>query len=474
MSLLEDLESLDEESDDHPQSAVNHTPDHKKLSEIMHKIKKFHSTVSMKEERYALVMQCNEMMSEIAETVQNLYRNIVDIFKNYFSELTDIVKDLVQYVMTVEKFCLEGNNTDLSIILTQAQLMTITLSEKMTHKLISDDKTKLLSFCSTFLESMRIKEKILLPFVSTQVAAIAPNMCCLVSTDIAASLLSLAGGLESLTKIPAGNLKAIGKKDNLLYGFSKVAGTHNSGILYLSELVQKTSLEHRKKVMNTLSGRIALCARLDLKSSEVGNLQGKIWREQIENKISKWEKPNPGKMKQALPNPEPKRRTKRGGRRIRKRKERLAQTEMHKNLNRVSFAETGDEYDANAMGNELGLLGNRTKLSSRSFTKLRIVQKESQKVKKQKKVMKENINLRLKEKLRGVSASIGGAITSGTATSIIMTPYQGMEFVNPNVSAANKRKHQTENSWLDAGKSFSPHTLGVETKKPSKRVKLEK
>ena len=65
----------------------------------------------------------------------------------------------------------------------------------------------------------------------------------------------------------------------------------------------------------------------------------KISREEIEKKIEKFQEPPPVKAAKALAAPIEAPKKRRGGRRVRKMKERYAVTELRKQANRMNFGE---------------------------------------------------------------------------------------------------------------------------------------
>ena len=65
----------------------------------------------------------------------------------------------------------------------------------------------------------------------------------------------------------------------------------------------------------------------------------RFFREEIEKKIEKFQEPPPVKAAKALPAPLEAPKKRRGGRRVRKMKERYAVTELRKQANRMNFGE---------------------------------------------------------------------------------------------------------------------------------------
>ena len=64
----------------------------------------------------------------------------------------------------------------------------------------------------------------------------------------------------------------------------------------------------------------------------------RIKRRDLEDKLEKLQEPAKAKTKKALPIPEEKKRSKRGGRRVRKMKERYAVTDLQSQQNKMSFS----------------------------------------------------------------------------------------------------------------------------------------
>mmetsp|Transcript_17412 Transcript_17412/g.43391 ORF Transcript_17412/g.43391 Transcript_17412/m.43391 type:complete len:85 (+) Transcript_17412:979-1233(+) len=66
---------------------------------------------------------------------------------------------------------------------------------------------------------------------------------------------------------------------------------------------------------------------------------GESLRRWSSKKIEKWQEVPPSRQVKALPVPDDKQRKKRGGKRIRRMKERFALTEVQKQANRLAFGE---------------------------------------------------------------------------------------------------------------------------------------
>jgi Prp31 C terminal domain len=79
----------------------------------------------------------------------------------------------------------------------------------------------------------------------------------------------------------------------------------------------------------------------------------------LEDKLEKMQEPLKAKTKKALPIPEEKKRSKRGGRRVRRLKERYAVSELQAQHNKISFSLNEGEYGDSAMGVDKGMIGSK-------------------------------------------------------------------------------------------------------------------
>jgi len=117
---------------------------------------------------------------------------------------------------------------------------------------------------------------------------------------------------------------------------------------------------------------------------------------------------------------------------VRKLKERMAVTEVRAQQNKVSFSMDA-EYGDSAMGLDTGMLG------SKDSGRLRAPARKDQKV-----------GLSKRQKTAMVGASSG--TTNGLSSSLVFTPVQGLELVNPN--AAAERVKLANQKWFNANSGF--------------------
>ena len=100
-------------------------------------------------------------------------------------------------------------------------------------------------------------------FVEEQAPTVAPNLAALAGSMLAARLLALAGGLESLAKKPSGTIQVLGAEDALFAHLEGHAPSPKHGVIFTHEYVRGTRPEKRGSAARALAGKLAIAARID-------------------------------------------------------------------------------------------------------------------------------------------------------------------------------------------------------------------
>lgn len=176
-------------------------------------------------------------------------------------------------------------------------------------------------------------------YVESRMTFIAPNLSMIVGASTAAKLLGIAGGLTKLSKMPACNVQVLGSQKKTLSGFSQTQMLPHTGYVYYSQIVQDTAPDLRRKAARLVAAKSVLAARVDACHESVHGEIGLKFKEDIEKKLDKLQEPPPVKFIKPLPKPIEGSKKKRGGKRVRKMKERYALTEFRKQANRMNFGD---------------------------------------------------------------------------------------------------------------------------------------
>lgn len=100
-------------------------------------------------------------------------------------------------------------------------------------------------------------------FIETRAPTVAPNLSEMAGPVLAARLVALAGGLESLAKKPSGTVQVLGAEDALFAHLRGHGSSPKHGVIFTHEYVRGTHPENRGSAARAFAGKLAIAARID-------------------------------------------------------------------------------------------------------------------------------------------------------------------------------------------------------------------
>ncbi|XP_058736734.1 U4/U6 small nuclear ribonucleoprotein Prp31 homolog [Vicia villosa] len=387
---------------------------------------------------YQLIVECNALSVEIENEIVIIHNFIRDKYRLKFPELESLVHHPIDYARVVKKI---GNEMDLTLVdleglLPSAIIMVVSVTASTTtgKPLPEEVLSKTIEACDRALALDSAKKKVL-DFVESRMGYIAPNVSTIVGSAVAAKLMGTAGGLSALAKMPACNVQLLGAKKKNLAGFSTATSQFHVGYIEQTEIFQTTPPPLRMRACRLLAAKSTLAARVDSVRGDPSGKTGRTLKDEIHKKIEKWQEPPPAKQPKPLPVPDSEPKKKRGGRRLRKMKERYAITDMRKLANRMQFGIPEESSLGDGLGEGYGMLGQA------GSGKLRVSAGQSK--------LAAKVAKKFKEKNYGSSGA-----TSGLTSSLAFTPVQGIELTNPQAHA-HQLGSGTQSTYFSETGTFS-------------------
>ncbi|XP_022664337.1 U4/U6 small nuclear ribonucleoprotein Prp31-like isoform X2 [Varroa jacobsoni] len=383
---------------------------------------------------YALIVSANNILVEIENDLSIIHKFARDHYAKRFPELESLVPGAADYLLTVQEI---GNdlakvkNSDrLNQILTPATVMVVSISASTSQgePLSPSEMERVFEACEMAQQLNDMKTEVF-DFVESRMSLIAPNLSVLVGASVAAKLMGIAGGLTKLSKMPACNIQVLGASKKTSTGFSATAMLPHTGFIFYSEHVQNYPSDLRRKAAKLLAAKCALAARVDAFHESRDGSAGEEFRADIEKKLDKLQEPPPIKTVKPLAAPIDIPRKKRGGRRVRRMKERYAITELRKQQNRMTFGEIEEDAYQDDLGFSAGQAGKKGVAG-----RIRTAQVDEKTKVRISKTLHKNLQ---RQQVYGGATTVRRHV-SGTASSVAFTPLQGLEIVNPNAAESTK------------------------------------
>ena len=218
----------------------------KVLNQIM--IEKTQKQISKIERRDKLIIQTVSAIGDLDRILNSMSERIREWYGLHYPELED--SDHERFVTNIVK---HGNRENFKGFV-----------KSMGMELDNEDVVILQSYAQR-LKELYIMKKEMSKYLEKIVPEEIPNLNVLLGSLLAARLLSLAGSLKRLAKMPSSTIQLLGA-EKTLFKFLKgreVKRPPKFGILYLHPDISNSRKEIQGKVARLLSSRLALAARTD-------------------------------------------------------------------------------------------------------------------------------------------------------------------------------------------------------------------
>ncbi|VDP22964.1 unnamed protein product [Soboliphyme baturini] len=418
---------------------------------------------------YRLIVEANNLAVEVDNEIDVIHKFVRDKYSKRFPELESLVPMPIEYITCVKELgndILEKakNSEHMQKILMPATVIVVSVTASTTQgePLTSEELSVLMEACDMALDLNAAKIKIY-EFVETRMHFIAPNLSAIVGAATAAKLMGVAGGLTQLSKMPACNILVLGSQKRALTGFSSTAILPHTGFIYYTPMVQELPIDLRRKATRLIAAKCTLAARVDSVHASSDAEIGRKLLDEIEMKIDKWQEPPPPKPVRALPKPLDQASKKRGGRRVRKMKERLGLTELRRKANRMNFGELEEDVLQDDLGFSLGQMK-----TGGPGGRLRTPQVDQKSRVRLTKALHKN----LQKQSYGGTTSIKKNI-SGTVSTVTFTPVQGLEIVNPQAVESDRKVAEANAKYFGAVTKFVKVHTPVPKITPDTKTKEE-
>lgn len=105
-------------------------------------------------------------------------------------------------------------------------------------------------------------------YVDEAMQIVAPNLRAIVGSLLGARLISIAGGMKNLAKMPASTVQVLGAEKALFRSLRTGARPPKHGIIFQWEEIHGASFWLKGKIARALAGKLSIAARVDYFSGE--------------------------------------------------------------------------------------------------------------------------------------------------------------------------------------------------------------
>lgn len=247
-------------------------------------------------------VQAVRAMDDLDKTLNLIAGRVREWYGLHFPEMDRIIEKHDTYARLVAKL---GNrrNFDYENILAEglpsqtSRQLADAAGKSMGAEIDDPDLDVLRSFCTLMLDLYKFRENSE-SYVEDVMKQVAPNMTAIVGASLSARLISIAGSLENLAKMPASTLQVLGAEKALFRSLKTGARPPKHGVIFQHTAIHQSPRWQRGKIARALAGKLSIAARID---SFGGDFLGDSLKSDVDKKVAeikeRYKTPPPAKKK---------------------------------------------------------------------------------------------------------------------------------------------------------------------------------
>jgi len=243
------------------------------------------------EKRDQLAIQAIRAVDDIDRTVNLFAARLREWYSLHFPELDELVREHEDYIRIVAEL---GHRENIS----KEKLVKLGFSEGKAEKIaeaarksigadLSDfDIKPIQTLASIALELYKLRGE-LTEYITAVMKEVAPNITALVGPLLGARLLSLAGGLDELARLPASTIQVLGAEKALFRALRTGGKPPKHGVIFQYPDIHRSPRWQRGKIARALAAKLAIAAKVD---AFTGRYIGDVLVQQLRKRIEEIKK----------------------------------------------------------------------------------------------------------------------------------------------------------------------------------------
>ncbi|WP_052833655.1 C/D box methylation guide ribonucleoprotein complex aNOP56 subunit [Staphylothermus hellenicus] len=243
------------------------------------------------QKRDLLAVQAIRAIDDIDKTINLYVARLREWYSLHFPELDELVREHSDYARIIYEL---GHRSNITV----ENLKKLGFSEEKARKIaeaaeksmgadLSDfDIEYIKTLAGIILDLYKLRET-LEGYIEAIMKEVAPNITALVGPKLGARLLSLAGGLENLAKLPASTIQVLGAEKALFRALRTGGKPPKHGVIFQFPAIHRSPRWQRGKIARALAAKLAIAAKVDYFT---GRFIGDKLKEELDKRIEEIKK----------------------------------------------------------------------------------------------------------------------------------------------------------------------------------------
>jgi len=219
------------------------------------------------QKRDLLAIQAIRAIDDIDKVLNLFASRLREWYSIHFPELDDLIKEHIEYAKIVARLGSrenvdEFNLKKLGLSEGKARRVVENAKRSMGAELSDSDIRPIQTLASIMLELNKLRDE-LTEYLGHVMRETAPNLTELVGPLLGARLLSLAGSLEALAKLPASTIQVLGAEKALFRALRTGGKPPKHGVIFQYPEIHKAPRWQRGKIARALATKLAIAVKAD-------------------------------------------------------------------------------------------------------------------------------------------------------------------------------------------------------------------
>ncbi len=243
------------------------------------------------EKRDQLAIQAIRAVDDIDKTVNLFSARLREWYSLHFPELDELVREHEDFVRIVAELGHRENITKENLVKlgfseAKAERIAEAAKKSIGADLSDFDIKPIQTLASITLELYRLRGE-LTEYIAAVMKEIAPNITALVGPLLGARLLSLAGSLDELARMPASTIQVLGAEKALFRALRTGGKPPKHGVIFQYPDIHRSPRWQRGKIARALAAKLAIAAKVD---AFTGRYIGDVLVQQLRKRIEEIKK----------------------------------------------------------------------------------------------------------------------------------------------------------------------------------------
>ncbi|MEM0329366.1 MAG: hypothetical protein QXW02_03175 [Nitrososphaerota archaeon] len=235
--------------------------------------------------RDMMIVHAIHVLEDLDKQINMIYTRCREWYGLHFPELAEVVDDLEDYMKIVAEMGARRNFDEGKLGRIVGSKLADEIIERARSSVGADlspeDEEMVKDVAREGLRLIQLRKE-QERYIEELMSAEAPNLSAVAGPILGAKLISMAGGLEKLARLPASTIQVLGAEKALFRFFRTGRGAPKHGIIFQSPLIHGSPKHLRGKIARALAAAIAIAAKIDYFTRED---RGAELREKLEKRL---------------------------------------------------------------------------------------------------------------------------------------------------------------------------------------------